>query len=73
MNFICSIKIFAAYIAIVMLGLCTGAFLYMTYSLCTVLVAGQKFSAFSSGFFYREFLKFCRLCFHCVLYLFLSI
>lgn len=51
MNFICSIKIFAAYIAIVMLGLCTGAFLYMTYSLCTVLVAGQKFSAFSSGFF----------------------
>ena len=46
MNFICSIKIFAAYIAIVMLGLCTGAFLYMTYSLCTVLVAGQKFSAF---------------------------
>lgn len=51
MKFICSIKIFAAYIVIVMLGICTGAFLYMTYSLCTLLVAGQKFSAFSAGFF----------------------
>ncbi|MGN0729424.1 hypothetical protein [Treponema sp.] len=53
MKFIASIKIFAAYIALILLGVCTGAFLYMTHSLCTVLVAGQRFSAFSLAYFMK--------------------
>ena len=48
-----SIKIIPVYFVALALAVCAGAILYMTYSACASLVAGQNFSPFSSTLFLR--------------------
>ena len=48
-----SIKIIPVYFVALALAVCAGALLYMTYSACSSLVAGQTFSPFSSALFLR--------------------
>ena len=48
-----SLKLLLSYIVIVIAGTLFGACLYMIYSLCTMLVAGESLSGFSTDFFIR--------------------
>ena len=48
-----SIKIIPVYFVALALAVCASAILYMTYSACSSLVAGQTFSPFSAALFLR--------------------
>src|SRR5574344_776248 len=60
-----SLKLIVSYFAIAVLGTLCGACLYMVYSLCTMLVAGEALKEFSLDFFIRgAFVSFpiCIIC-----------
>lgn len=50
-----TIKLIVSHLMMVLIGTVAGAILYMIYSMCSTLVAGQGFAAFNLAFFIQGF------------------
>ncbi len=51
MKFLDFFKIIVAYILIIIIAMLLSAFLYMSYSMCAILITGHRFSTFNLAFF----------------------